>query len=268
MTAAIESRTTTRGFLVGLCAAVAVLAVSGFGYRVVSARLTDVHGSTRLPKGTLAALPLRLGEWEGRDIPLDEDVIRRTDTDDHINRTYVRRRGMEAISLFVGYGARLRDLMPHRPEVCYPGAGWLLDRVDAISLDLGDGKELPCRVLKFSRGGMDAAHVTVLNYYLVDGKYCPDVSLLRSKAWRFQVDASYMAQTQIACFSSAFQQRCDELVRDFAAVSAGGLHECLSAAVERADGVPASEATESAIDGAIDGAIDSALNGAQQKQGS
>lgn len=244
MSAAIESRTTTRAFLVGLCAAVAVLAVSGFGYRLVAARLTDVHGSTRLPRGTLSALPLQLGEWQGHDIPLDEDVIRRTDTDDHINRVYVRANGTEAVSLFVGYGARLRDLMPHRPEVCYPGAGWLLDRAEAVSLDLGEGRELPCRVLKFYQGGMDAGHVTVLNYYLVDGQYCPDVSLLRSKAWRFHVDVSYMAQAQIACFSSVFQQRCDESVRDFAVASAGGLHGCLSAAVEKAD------------DGAADIAID------------
>lgn len=223
-----------RRFLAGLWVAVGVLAVSGFGYRLVAAKLTEAHGAMVLPAGALAKLPLQLGEWQGRDDPLDEEVIRRTDTDDHINRSYARRGGSEAVSLFVGYGARLRDLMPHRPEVCYPGAGWSLDHIEQTTVTTDQGDELPCRILTFYQSGMEAAHVTVLNYYLVDGQYCGDASLLRSKAWRFRVDASYMAQVQVACFASTFQQRCKELVRDFAGASAPGLRDCLTSAAAEA----------------------------------
>jgi hypothetical protein len=39
--------------------------------------------------------------------------------------------------------------------------------------------------------------MVVLNYYIVDGQYCPDVSLLRSKAARGTSGIRYMAQVQI-----------------------------------------------------------------------
>ncbi|OHB66870.1 MAG: hypothetical protein A2Y76_00415 [Planctomycetes bacterium RBG_13_60_9] len=87
--------------------------------------------------------------------------------------------------------------MPHRPEVCYTGAGWTLIDRRFLELPLGNGTTLPCNMLQFSRGGLNAQKVIVLDYYLVDGEYCRDVSLLRSKAWRGSGTVRYVAQVQI-----------------------------------------------------------------------
>ncbi|MDO8630432.1 MAG: exosortase-associated EpsI family protein, partial [Phycisphaerales bacterium] len=98
----------------GSIVGVILLIASGVGYRALAARYASVGRATPIPKGTLAHLPLEWGEWNGRDVPLDEAVIRRTDTDDHLNRSYIRRDGRAAVSVFIGYGVNIRDLMPHR----------------------------------------------------------------------------------------------------------------------------------------------------------
>ena len=87
--------------------------------------------------------------------------------------------------------------MPHRPEVCYTGAGWTLIDKRSQELPLSNEMKLPCNVLEFSRGTLNTNKVTVLDYYIVDGQYCADISLLRSKAWRGSGAVGYVAQIQI-----------------------------------------------------------------------
>lgn len=230
---AAESGRFVRGMAVG----VVLLIGSGAGYRTLAGRYNLLTASVPLPPGTLARLPLQLGDWMGREMPLDEAVVRATDTDDHVNREYRHRHGQPAVSLFVAYGVNLRDLAPHRPEVCYPGAGWTLQETRKLTLTTADQSDLPCRVHRFKRGGLVRENITVLNYYIVDGKYCPDVSLLRSKAWRLSLQAKYAAQVQIVCGGSHMDPRgAEAATKAFAADSAPAIRDLLVAAVELAGG--------------------------------
>ncbi len=209
-----------RSLLIAATIAVVMTATAGVGYRVVAGHLARPTDSIPLSSEDLAKLPMQIEQWRGREVKLDEAVIRATDTDAHVSRAY--RRGGESISLFIAYGVRARDLMPHRPEVCYPGSGWTSAGSDLVQLPLANGTELPCRVYRFNRSGFAQRSVTVLNYYIVDGEYSPDVSLLRSKAWRGSGGVRYIAQVQISCssgqgFSGAAT---DRSVRQFAAESA------------------------------------------------
>jgi EpsI family protein len=214
-----------------LVVAIVLLIGSGAGFRVLAAYYARPPDSVPIPKGTLGKLPLQIGDWTGRDLPMDERVIRATDTDDLVNRCYERSGSREAVSFFVAYGVRLRDLAPHRPEVCYPGAGWTLDENRTIDLKAVDGSTLPCRILRFHRGGLESERIIVLNYYIVDGHYCPDVALLRSRVWRTNGGAKYSAQVQITCPYGAFQDAPGESVRTFAADSAPAVRELLAKAV-------------------------------------
>jgi hypothetical protein len=65
--------------------------------------------------------------------------------------------------------------------------------------------------------------VVVLNYYLVDGQSCADVSLQRWKAWRGSGAVRYVAQIQItaAVTGTLDLETAVKAVRDFAIVSAG-----------------------------------------------
>ncbi len=230
----MRARRGNSGIWAAATVAAALLVSFGACYRLLSARYARASESTQIPAGTLSALPLVLGDWVGTDAPLDEWVIRATDTQDHVSRTY-RKAADEIVALFVGYGVNLRDLAPHRPEVCYPGAGWSLDRTDRVDdLPVDGGPPLSCQIHTFQRGGLVGDRVTVLNYYIVDGDYCSDVSLLRSRAWRKNSSATYAAQVQIVCQTGISPTRAEEAVRSLAADSAQLIRNLLVSAVETA----------------------------------
>ncbi len=167
----------------------------GLGYRAVAARVESPVDATPVAQEALDRLPLQIGAWAGQDTPLDEAVIKATDTDAHINRQYVSSGGLGAVSLWIASGVRARDLMPHRPEVCYTGSGFTLVARQSPDLPLADGGVLPCNAMQFSRGTLAGNRVLVLYYYLVDGQYCRDVA-----EWRYKViwtPIGYIAQVQV-----------------------------------------------------------------------
>ncbi len=202
-----------------------LMLVSSAAYRVLAARLEAPINTTSLSSAALERLPLQIESWKGKDVPLDEAIVRATDTEAHINRRYSRHNASENISLYIAYGVRARDLMPHRPEVCYTGAGWTLIDKRSMELPLSDGMKLPCMAFQFSRGTLNTTKTVLLNYYIVDGQYCRDVSLLRSKAWRGSGRVRYVAQVQIIA-STTVNLNTDSaarLVCDFAAESASSI---------------------------------------------
>jgi EpsI family protein len=203
-------------------AAGCLMLVFGLTYRVVAAKLEGPVGTTPISQEALARFPMQLGDWTGEDVPMDEAVARATDTDARLNRRYVRKGGLEAVSFYIASGVKARDLMPHRPEVCYTGAGWTFMGRRSEELSLSDSAELRCNIMQFSRGALNTHKVVVLNYYLVDGQYCADVSLLRSKAWHGSGTVRYVAQIQITTsvtttFDAEAAAKC---IRDFAIESA------------------------------------------------
>lgn len=175
-----------------------LMLISGVGFRVLAAQLAAPGASPSVSSAALELLPLQIGAWTGQDKPLDEAIVRATDTDAHVSRTYAKPGMSGNVWLYVACGVNARDLMPHRPEVCYTGNGWRLDDRRFEELPLADGTKLPCNVFQFTRGSMSKERIMVLYYYIVDGQYSHDVSLLRSKAWRGSGTVRYVAQVQMA----------------------------------------------------------------------
>jgi hypothetical protein len=196
----------------------------GLAHRVLAARLAAPTTTTSIAPDLLARLPLRIDDWMGEDVPLDEAVVRRTDTDAHINRRYSRG-GLESVSLYIGCGVRARDMMVHRPEVCYVGAGWTRTRRHPQELSLSNGTALPCTLFEFSRGSLNAAKIAVLYYYIVDGECCRDLSDWQYRFWRI----GYVAQVHIVAPSENLAV--DEgmrVVSDFAVDSVSQIIELLN----------------------------------------
>lgn len=183
--------------VVATVAASILMFTFGVGYRALAARLSAPVDSASISPEVLEQFPMQIGGWTGQEQPIDEAVVRATDTDGHISRRYSRGNGAESVWLYVAYGVKARDLMPHRPEVCYTGAGWTLVDRRLMELPLSDGTKLPCNVLQFSRGAFNKKTVVVLDYYIVDGQYCHDVSLLRSKAFLGSGTVDHVAQVQV-----------------------------------------------------------------------
>ena len=186
-----------RAVFIAAGAAIAVLGVSGIGFTGLAAYLERGSGTRALPPGTLSRLPLEIAGWRGSDMPIDESIVRAADVDDYVSRRYIHVSDNDVVDLWIAFGVRARDLVPHRPEVCYPGAGWTLRGAGEIALHPDEETSLRARILTFVPGGLDRRPQVVLNYYIVDGQTCEDVSLLRSRAWRGQGSIGYMAQVQI-----------------------------------------------------------------------
>ena len=202
-------------------AACLLMLAFGLTYRVVAARLAGPTDKAPIDPAVVASFPMQIGDWMGQEVPMDEDVVRATDTDAHISRRYSHANGVEGVSLYVACGVRARDLMPHRPEVCYTGAGWTVVEHITVELHLADGIALPCSRYLFSRGALSTEKVLVLYYYIVDGQYCGDVSLLRSQAWRGSGTVDYVAQVQVVTpVLPLSRDRAEGLVESFAKESA------------------------------------------------
>jgi EpsI family protein len=224
-----------RRVTVAALAASLLMLVFGVGYRVLAGRLTAPANTTPISLDALQGLPQQIGDWTGQDVALDAAVVRATDTDAHLNRRYSRYGSLESISFYLACGVRARDLMPHRPEVCYTGNGYTLTARRSVDLALRDGTKLPCNVMEFSRGALSTEKVMVLDYYIVDGQYCRDVSLLRSKAWRGSSTVDYVAQAQIATPITATRaaDSAEKIVSDFAVASASSIAQLFENGAKR-----------------------------------
>ncbi len=216
--------------------ALVLLLAGGAGYRAAASWYDRDSDATPLPPGTLDKLSLDLGGWIGQDVPLDENVIKATDTDQHVNRAYRNAEHTRQVGLWVAYGVRFRDLMPHRPEVCYPGNGWTKRDAVEATLALDNGLTLHCRLLQFERGGLVDRRINVLNYYIIDGQYSPDVAMLRSRIWRPSAAATDVAQVQITCSGGASPEDANEAVRDFARTSALAILDLMPKLPEKPEG--------------------------------
>lgn len=99
----------------------------------------------------LATIPLRLGTWAGRDIPIDDDVRERSQTDDYLSRVYEDQdHPGRALTLWINYSRTGLNLR-HSPEVCLPAGGW-------------EKQEGQTHVLRVPRGGSDGVPMTRLAY--------------------------------------------------------------------------------------------------------
>ncbi len=218
--------------LAGAALAAGLLVAAGIASRELTGSLADVSGSVLLPPGTLRALPLNIGSWQGTELQLDDHLVAATDTEDHLFRAYQRHQGDEVIKLFVAYGVRFRELLPHRPEVCYPGSGWSLESVREVELETGSGAQVPARVFRFARGGLTNERISVLSYYLVDGEACADESRLREVVAQRQ-SAGFMAQVQVTARHPLRPQLADDSTMRFAADATAAIRALLVEAVGR-----------------------------------
>ena len=211
-------RTHHRQLLAAAVVASFLMLAFGLGYRAAAAWIEGPVDASPIPPEAVEGFPMQIGRWAGEERPLDPNIVEATDTDAHISRHYSRAGGLETVSLWVACEIRTRDLMPHRPEVCYVGNGWTLQEREAVDLPIERGEPLPCSILRFSRGMLDMRDTVVLYYYIADGQYCRDVS-----EWRYSLKGiGYVAQVQVitSVLPGQTVDAAERLVSSFAADSA------------------------------------------------
>jgi EpsI family protein len=89
---------------------------------------TVVHHATETPRlpleRPLASISLELGSWQGRDLEVDPAVLRESQADDYVSRTYEDPgQPGRSVTLWINYSRHGLNLR-HSPEVCLPSGGW------------------------------------------------------------------------------------------------------------------------------------------------
>jgi len=77
------------------------------------------------PREPLASFPTRLGDWQGREIPIPQWARDVLGAGEFAERKYTRTPGEPSMGLFLAYfpSTRMGSTM-HSPQNCLPGAGW------------------------------------------------------------------------------------------------------------------------------------------------
>ena len=112
---------------------------------LVTAFITFGDYSTKIYSGVLYTqnIPMIIGSWYGKDIPMDERTYDILETRDAFMREYTSSVGEKA-SLIVVFAQNNRKVA-HPPEVCLAGGGWSRTDRDTHSVVVGD------RTLEFNR---------------------------------------------------------------------------------------------------------------------
>ncbi len=110
--------------LLPVMAAAFLVAAAG----VVHGLRTDRWGANtdvRAAAARLDGVPMKIGEWDGRSMTIDDRQLAIAEAAGCLSRSYVQRRTGTEVSVVVLCG-RPGPISLHSPEVCYAGAGFSL----------------------------------------------------------------------------------------------------------------------------------------------
>ncbi len=75
----------------------------------------------------LENLKANIGEWDSTALELDPRQLREAEILGYVSRRYVNRISGEQVGMLLIYG-RLQPVSVHNPEICFQGAGYVMDK--------------------------------------------------------------------------------------------------------------------------------------------
>ena len=115
----------------------------------------------------VSRLPMQIGGWVGKDLPIDEQAYKILETKNLIMREYTR--GADKVYAYIIYSTDNRKVS-HPPEVCFEGGGITIIDKRKFSLELADGRTVNANSLKVEKAGL----VNVVYYLYKAGSYYTD----------------------------------------------------------------------------------------------
>ncbi len=89
------------------------------------------------PREPYALFPQELGGWAGSTQALAPGIVRVLGADDHLSAVYSRPDEAAPVDLFLSwYASQTEGAQIHSPEVCLPGAGWEVFRIEPVTVAL------------------------------------------------------------------------------------------------------------------------------------
>lgn len=83
----------------------------------------------------LQTFPLRIGEWEGRDSPIDSQTLAALALSDYASAVYVRPVESVPVGLWIAYyDTQTQGSSVHSPRACLPGGGWRMESINEYTV--------------------------------------------------------------------------------------------------------------------------------------
>lgn len=182
-----------------------VLVLSDRGYQALERHFSGSAQMKVMPKIPLEYFPRSIGGWEGQDQAISDTVLKIAANDDYVCRRYFHTDKQFSATLYIAYTCEPQRMLGHRPQVCYVGSGWTHEDTQQETLTTAEGHPIRVLVHRFSKTGLAEQHITVLNYYIVNGQVTSDHTAFSGLKWRRarirNGRADYVAQVQISSTS-------------------------------------------------------------------
>jgi len=158
-----------------VCAlAILLLLLSGIVYRVLASQLKLVVDTPITLPVPLEAFPVQIGKWVGRDLPIPNttrEYMERNFADDFLSRRYINAEAKAWVDVYIVYcSSKPGGILGHRPQVCYPGHGWLHDSTESSQFTLRAGQQIACLIHRFHKPAPMYDQTVVLNFYILNGQ--------------------------------------------------------------------------------------------------
>jgi hypothetical protein len=201
--------------------AVLLLVVAGITYRIMASGLEVILRTPMELPVPLSAVPMQAHGWVGQELPIrtvTREYMQNNFADDYISRRYVNAaQGLWADVYVVYCSSHPSGILGHKPQVCYPGNGWIRDQTVSSEITSRAGRRIKCLIHQFHKPAPAYQQVNVLNFYVLNGQ----VTLRESDFSGFWDrlpnvsgnPARYVAQVQI---SSVMEQAARVAASDFA----------------------------------------------------
>jgi EpsI family protein len=145
-------------FAIVLAVLLVALAISVPAYFVVPSVKEEV---------SVSKLPMQIGAWQGKDLPVDENAYAILETRNLVLREYVK--GEDKVYLYIIYSQDNRKVS-HPPEVCLEGGGITTVGKEKVPLELSKGQKIIVNQLRVEKQGV----YNLITYWYKAGEYYTD----------------------------------------------------------------------------------------------
>lgn len=133
----------TSNYIITACLTIVAACLGGFITQRQPQVAFDAH---------LEALPMIIGDWQGQDIELDTRTRDILSADRILFRYYTNSKTQRQVCLLIVYRKYGRREFAHRPELCFPAAGWEI-RSTGYSLVPYLGHNVQARYVEAEKSG-------------------------------------------------------------------------------------------------------------------
>jgi len=187
-----------RGWIISLAA----LGIAGILYRGAAAQQEAIENQISSISIPLKSFPTKVNKWSGENIETDYPIEKATGCNDYLFRLYKNNETRQWANVYVTFCSQPRKMLGHRPEVCFTASGWEITDHKKSYFTTTYGKKVPCVKYLFEKPVWPRDEMTVLNFYLINGKLTDNHKDFSSLRWRRLTDPDeqirYVTQVQIS----------------------------------------------------------------------